>query len=96
MMVAAWVSEMMPALTKPMVMTVVAPELWMAAVPRAPMPTPSSLLSEALENSFFSLSELAASRLELIIWQAMRKTPIPARSVSREVIIVTVSISPQR
>ena len=67
MMVAAWAREMMPALTKPMVMTVVAPELWMAAVPRAPIPTPSSLLPEALEKSILSLSELAASKFELII-----------------------------
>ena len=66
-MVAAWVREMIPALTKPMVMTVVAPELWIAAVPKAPIPTPSILLPEALENSFLSFSELAASRLELII-----------------------------
>ena len=67
MMVAACASEMMPALTKPMVITVVAPELWMAAVPRAPIPTPRSLLPEAFEKSVFSFSELAASRFELII-----------------------------
>ena len=67
MMVAACESEMMPALTKPMVITVVAPELWMAAVPSAPIPTPISLLLEALEKSFLSRSELAASRFELII-----------------------------
>ena len=66
-MVAAWVREMIPALTKPMVMTVVAPELWIAAVPKAPIPTPSILLPEAFENNFLSFSELAASRLELII-----------------------------
>ena len=72
---------MIPALTKPMVITVVAPELWIAAVPRVPIPTPRSLLLEAFANICFNLSELAASRLELIIWQAMRKIPIPARSV---------------
>ena len=66
-MVAACEREMMPALTKPMVITVVAPELWMAAVPSAPIPTPVSLLLDAFEKSFFSLSELAASRFELII-----------------------------
>ena len=66
-MVAAWARDMMPALTKPMVITVVAPELWMAAVPSAPIPTPISLLLEAFEKSCFNFSELAASRFELII-----------------------------
>ena len=41
MMVAACAREMMPALTKPMVITVVAPELWMAAVPSTPIPARS-------------------------------------------------------
>ena len=67
MIVAACESEIIPAFTKPIVITVVAPELWMAAVPTAPIPTPRSLLPEALEKSFFSFSELAASRFELII-----------------------------
>ena len=66
-MVAACESEIIPALTKPIVMTVVAPELCIAAVPNVPMPTPSNLLFEALANSFLSLSELADSRLVLII-----------------------------
>ena len=65
--VAACAREMMPALTKPMVITVVAPELWIAAVPRVPIPTPSSLLLDAFAKRCLSFSELAASRLELII-----------------------------
>lgn len=68
MMVAAWVRDIIPAFTKPMTITVVAPELWMAAVPTVPMPTPSRRLRDALENSALSLVELADSRLELIIW----------------------------
>ena len=72
---------MMPALTKPITITVTAPELWMAAVPTVPMPTPISLFLEALAKRLFNLSELADSRLELIIWQATRKIAIPARSV---------------
>ena len=81
MMVAAWTSDMIPALTKPIVMTVVAPELWMAAVATAPIPTPSHLLPDIFANSARSLLLLTASRLELIMEQAIRKIPIPARSV---------------
>ena len=76
--VAACTSVMMPAFTKPITMTVVAPELWMAAVPSAPMPTPSSLLRDALANSVRSLSLPIDSRFSLIILQAMRKVPMPA------------------
>ena len=91
-MVAAWLRVMMPAFTKPMVITEVAPELWMAAVPMVPMPTPRSLLLAALEKSFLSLLELADSRFELIIWQAMRNIPIPARRVRIAVIAAVVPI----
>ena len=42
------------------------------------MPTPTSLLFDVLAKSRFSLFELTDSRLELIMAQAMRKTPIPA------------------
>ena len=41
---SAWVSDMIPTLTKPMTMTVTAPLDWIAAVPSVPMPTPMSLL----------------------------------------------------
>ena len=40
MMVAASGNVMIPALTNPMTMTVIAPELWIAAVPTVPIPTP--------------------------------------------------------
>ena len=50
----------------------------MAAVPNAPMPTPKSLLLDALEKRLFNLLEDADSRFVLIIWQAMRNMPIPA------------------
>ena len=72
----------MPALTKPITMTVVAPELWIAAVPSAPIPTPNRRLPDALANSSLSLLLPAASRLELIVEQATRNTPMPASSVS--------------
>ena len=41
----------MPALTKPIVITVVAPELWIAAVPSVPMPTPRSVLETPIVTS---------------------------------------------
>ena len=66
-MVAACTNEIMPAFTKPMAITVVAPELWMAAVPTAPMPTPSNLLLAALEKRLLSLLDETDSRLVLII-----------------------------
>jgi hypothetical protein len=75
----AQVSDMMPAFRKPMTMTVVAPELWMAAAVRVPMPTPSSLLLDAPANSWRSLLEPAVSRLRLSMEHATRKIPMPAR-----------------
>ena len=44
MMPTAWVRLMMPALTKPTTMTVVAEELWIMAVTAAPTRTPSRRL----------------------------------------------------
>ena len=64
----------------------------MAAVPKVPMPTPSHLLPDALENSCYSLLELAASRLSLIILQAIRKIPIPEMSVRIAEIMAVVVI----
>ena len=90
--VAACASDIMPALTKPITITEVALELCITAVAAAPTPTPSNLLLEAFENSILSLLLPNASKLELIIEQAIRKTPTPAIKVSTDVIIATVSI----
>ena len=91
MTVAACTRDMIPALTKPMTMTVVAPELWIAAVVTAPIPTPTSLLPDTLWNSVLNLSELTASRLELIILHATRNIPIPA-SMDRMAEIITAAL----
>ena len=85
---------MIPALTKPMTMTVVADELWIAAVAAAPTPTPSSLLFEVRANSAFSLRLPSDSKLALIIVQAMRKMPTPAIRVNTDVMTVTASMIP--
>ena len=89
MTVAACASDMMPTFTKPMTITVTAPELWMAAVPTVPMPTPSHLLFPILANSRFKPALLALSRLVLNILQATKNTPMPAIRVR---IAITMSI----
>ncbi len=81
-MVAACISDIMPAFTKPITITVVAPELCIAAVATVPMPTPISLLFDVLANRDFNLFELSDSRFELIILHAIKNTPMPAISVS--------------
>ena len=75
-----------------MVITVVAPELCMRAVAAAPMPTPASLFEDVLANICFNLLELADSRFELIIWQAIRKIPMPDKRISSAETILTVPI----
>ena len=67
------------ALTKPIDMTVAALDDWISIVAAAPIRTPMILLLETLASSFFSLSELAASRLLDMISHPVRKMPIPAR-----------------
>lgn len=81
MTVAACASDMMPTFTKPMTMTVVAPDDCIAAVPKAPIPTPIRRLLDTLEKRLLRRELLAVSRLEDIIWQATRKIPIPATRV---------------
>ena len=92
MMVAACVSDMIPTFTKPMTMTVTAPLLWIAAVPSVPIPTPIHLLFPVCEKSCLSRREAADSRLLLIIVQATRNTPIPAKRVRIAVKILIKSI----
>ena len=70
-----------------MTKTVVAPELWIAAVAAVPIPTPTSFLSEALAKRFLSLTLHTDSRLELSMVHAIRNTPMPAINVR----IATVS-----
>jgi len=78
-----------------MVITVVAPELWITAVPAAPIPTPINLFDDAFENIALSLLELADSRFELIIWQAIRNIPIPDIKYRMAEMISVVPISLQ-
>ena len=91
-MVAACVRLMMPTFTKPITITVTAPLLWMAAVPKRPIPTPTHLLLPVFANNRRSRRLLADSRLLLIIWQAIRKTPIPAIRVKIAISTLVISI----
>ena len=91
---AACVKDIMPALTKPMTMTEVAPDDWIAAVATAPIPTPTNLLFEVLANRARSFRELTDSRFELIILQAMRKIPTPATRAKTAFAIVPAIIFP--
>ena len=63
----ACVSDIMPALTKPTVMTVVALDDWMTAVIAAPTSTPRKRLLVSFSRISFIRSPAAASRPELII-----------------------------
>ena len=58
----AWDRFMIPALTKPTTMTVVADELWMTAVITAPRSTPISLFLVKASNRDFILLPAAFSR----------------------------------
>ena len=91
MTVAACVNVIIPALTKPMIITVVAPELWIAAVVTAPIPTPIILFPDTFLNRARSLLELTASRLELIVEHATRNIPMPA-SIDNTAEIITVEL----
>ena len=67
MIQTAWFSVIMPALTKPTTMTVVAEEDWMAAVMAAPTRTPMNRLAVRRSRRIFILAPAAASRPELVI-----------------------------
>ena len=79
--VAACCRDIIPTLTNPMIITVVAPDDWIAAVPSAPIPTPNILLSETRAKRVLSRELPAASKFVDIKRQATKKMPIPANNV---------------
>ena len=91
--VAACASVIIPAFTKPITMTLVALELCIAAVVTVPTHTPKSLLLDAFANRLLSRLLPSASRLELIMEQAIRNIPMPATSVSIAVAICVAFIN---
>ena len=88
----AWFRVMSPALTKPTTMTVVAPELWMMAVIRAPTPTAMKRLLVSMPRKSFIL--LPA---DFCIPSAMMRMPyrnIPRPPMNRNRFVTCVSILP--
>ena len=78
----AWFRVIMPALTKPTTMTVVAEEDWITAVMAAPTSTPRKRLAVSRSRISFILLPAAASRPELIIcipWRNRARPPSSPR-----------------
>ena len=76
--VAAWPNVIIPALTRPITMTVVNPELWTKAVVAQPIPTPTSFLSDVFRNKALILELAIFSILSESILQPTKNTPKPA------------------
>ena len=78
----AWFSVIIPALTKPTTMTVVAEEDWTAAVISAPTRTPIKRLAVNFSRMAFIRPPAAASRPELIICIPCRNRANPPKTPS--------------
>ena len=76
-MAAAWLSVITSAFTNPITITVVAEELWITAVTKAPIKTPAIRLLANFSNNAFILSPANSFKLSLIIFIAKINTPIP-------------------
>ena len=74
----AWCKFIVSALTKPIAITVVAAELWIIIVTIAPIPTPAKRLSVIFPKSLRIPTPATFCKLELIIFIAAMKTPVPA------------------
>ena len=82
----AWLRVIIPALTKPTTMTVVAEEDWTAAVISAPTSTPMKRLAVSRSRMAFIRLPATASRPELIIcmpWRNSARPPKTPRNSSR-------------
>ena len=79
----AWRSVIMPELTKPTTMTVVADEDWMTAVMPAPTSTPRIRFEVSFSRMRFIRLPAAASRPELIICMPYRNSARPPSSPRR-------------
>ena len=75
---AAWFKSITFTLTNPITITVVADELWITAVTKAPIRTPFILLPAIFCNNVFILSPAISFKLSLINFIANIKTPTPA------------------
>ena len=74
---AAWLRVITLAFTNPITITVVAEELWITAVTKAPTKTPLIRFPAIFSNKFFILSPAISFKLLLIKPIANIKTPTP-------------------
>ena len=74
---AAWLRVITLAFTNPITITVVAEELWITAVTKAPIKTPFIRFPAIFSNKFFILSPAISFKLSLINFIANMKTPTP-------------------
>ena len=90
----AWRRVIMPELTKPTTMTVVAEEDWMTAVMTAPTSTPSRRLEVSFSRMLFIRLPAAASRPELIICIPWRNRAKPPSRLNMSVIFILFLLTP--
>lgn len=83
MIQTAWFRVIIPELTKPTTMTVVAEEDWITAVMPAPTRTPRKRLAVSRSRISFILLPAAASRPELIICMPYRNSARPPKRLRR-------------
>ena len=84
----AWVRVIMPELTKPTTMTVVAEEDWMTAVITAPTSTPRTRFAVSFSRMLFMRLPAAASKPELIICIPCRNSASPPRRLKILAILI--------
>ena len=89
----AWFRVIMPALTKPTTMTVVAEEDWITAVMAAPTSTPKKRLAVSRSRICFIRLPAAASRPELIICMPYRNRARPPNRLKKSVICIRLESS---
>ena len=93
MIQTAWFRVIMPALTKPTTMTVVAEEDWMTAVMAAPTSTPKNRLAVRRSRICFIRLPAAASRPELIICMPYKNRARPPNRLKKSVICINLKSS---
>ena len=89
----AWARSMMPALIKPMTITVVAEEDWMTTVTNTPSRKPRMRFRVSFSRRSFILEPAASSRPSPMYFMPNRNAPSPPSSSMR---LVTVTVIPPR
>ena len=95
----AWLKFMRPALIKPMIMTVVAPLLWITAVIRAPTRTPTKRLFVRIPRSLRICSPAHFCTPPDMLCTPNRNIPRPPANINRfskSLIVILVLSIPDR